>query len=497
MEKNPPKHKQTTLDNFFNKSSNRPPLINNSMEIEPEIIILDDDLSTSNSFENLPMPHQNSKLWSMAKPVFSSFASKETKSFKQFFENFFKIVSLTTKEQNIQNLQAFFSIFSESQRNNFFDVILPFLGLLALQIETLFKKDQLVKRLVQGNKGSLVLSKQKVACLVVHMFFCTFFIDQPKPQKGKKLWGKINKNWNFSGLFKSSKIFHKNPSKIEKLNCIYHYFERLNNELLDLQITYIRVNSPMKSLDNWLFSSKSLKNVDLKDKNFIETYIQNTIQLDFANKYLGGGVLNTGCVQEEIRFCINPELLPSMMLFDCLNDNEAAILIGTEQYSTYKGYAGTFKYDKDFQDPADIDKMQKDIVILAIDAHKYQDISKQFTTDEILREINKAYIGFVGDGKYPEDKNKRAVATGKWGCGVFKGDPELKFMIQWLACSESDREMYFYRMEDQKLVNAELVIESFIGKPMGVVMQGLLRTCEEIRYRKDKRGVFEIMLSLS
>ena len=29
------------------------------------------------------------------------------------------------------------------------------------------------------------------------------------------------------------------------------------------------------------------------------------IQADFANKFLGGGVLNEGCVQEEIRFLIN------------------------------------------------------------------------------------------------------------------------------------------------------------------------------------------------
>ena len=29
----------------------------------------------------------------------------------------------------------------------------------------------------------------------------------------------------------------------------------------------------------------------------------------------------------------------------------------------------------------------------------------------------------------------RAVATGNWGCGVFRGDPELKAVVQWLAAS--------------------------------------------------------------
>jgi len=35
--------------------------------------------------------------------------------------------------------------------------------------------------------------------------------------------------------------------------------------------------------------------------------------VDFANKYLGGGVLNTGCVQEEIMFATSPELLVGLL----------------------------------------------------------------------------------------------------------------------------------------------------------------------------------------
>ena len=30
-------------------------------------------------------------------------------------------------------------------------------------------------------------------------------------------------------------------------------------------------------------------------------------QADFANKYIGGGVIANGCVQEEIRLAISPE----------------------------------------------------------------------------------------------------------------------------------------------------------------------------------------------
>lgn len=52
---------------------------------------------------------------------------------------------------------------------------------------------------------------------------------------------------------------------------------------------------------------------DLKDvsvrKGLIEEYYKEAILVDFANKNIGGGVLNRGSVQEEILFCVFPELL--------------------------------------------------------------------------------------------------------------------------------------------------------------------------------------------
>lgn len=38
------------------------------------------------------------------------------------------------------------------------------------------------------------------------------------------------------------------------------------------------------------------------------------LQVDFANKRVGGGVLGRGSVQEEIRFVICPELIVSRLL---------------------------------------------------------------------------------------------------------------------------------------------------------------------------------------
>ena len=38
------------------------------------------------------------------------------------------------------------------------------------------------------------------------------------------------------------------------------------------------------------------------------------IKADFANQYLGGGSLMTGCVQEEIMFANHPQLFTSQLL---------------------------------------------------------------------------------------------------------------------------------------------------------------------------------------
>ena len=49
-------------------------------------------------------------------------------------------------------------------------------------------------------------------------------------------------------------------------------------------------------------------------------------QVDFANHCIGGATLGSGRVQEEIRFCICPELIISMLIMGPMDDNEAVII---------------------------------------------------------------------------------------------------------------------------------------------------------------------------
>ncbi|KAK7112436.1 hypothetical protein V1264_011894 [Littorina saxatilis] len=76
------------------------------------------------------------------------------------------------------------------------------------------------------------------------------------------------------------------------------------------------------------------------------------------------------------------------------------------------------------------------------------DYNKQFKTNSVLRELNKAYCGFQSGEKEAE---KSAVCTGNWGCGAFGGDKQLKSLIQVMAASAARREVCYFTFGDEKL----------------------------------------------
>jgi len=51
--------------------------------------------------------------------------------------------------------------------------------------------------------------------------------------------------------------------------------------------------------------------------------------VDFASKYIGGGVLKSGLVQEEILFLMSPELIVARLFTEKLADNECLKITGT------------------------------------------------------------------------------------------------------------------------------------------------------------------------
>ena len=87
-----------------------------------------------------------------------------------------------------------------------------------------------------------------------------------------------------------------------------------------------------------------------------------------------------------------------------------------------------------------------DRVFVAIDALRLRGMKQQvsqFHQQDMLRELRKAYIGFRGDSQEEEKGGRKSITTGRWGCGAYNGNPELKFALQWIAASANGREMIF------------------------------------------------------
>ena len=277
--------------------------------------------------------------------------------------------------------------------------------------------------LKKNTKDMRKFKRKEVALIFLLSFFNLIDMSQEKERD-------TNIFFVFNILLSLTKV------KFEFGRCFLNYLTIIgkwlseNNPILEEEIKYIRdrnklnikkINKTIDLCEIQVFDKGSL--FDGKTSYFV----------DFANEYIGGGVLRGACVQEEILFAVQPEAIISMFLMEVMSDEDAIRIDNTIRYSDYTGYAGTFKFEKCAIN--DINNIKKNKII-AIDAcipnyGFYGNIDK----DEIKRDINKAYIGFNLVNFENEDKDEKTISTGNWGCGAFDGDHELKFLQQWIAAS--------------------------------------------------------------
>lgn len=157
-------------------------------------------------------------------------------------------------------------------------------------------------------------------------------------------------------------------------------------------VTFTRCSLPIEDLPDWdecqTTFEKSLMHVC--SDGTIEDDGHGLLQVDFANKYLGGGVLGQGCVQEEILFMIYPELMCARLFTEVLLDNECMLMLGCERFNYYSGYSSTFQWtgsfvDKTFDDPF----RRRNCAIVALDAQHFKIKANQYKENMLKRELNK------------------------------------------------------------------------------------------------------------
>lgn len=158
-----------------------------------------------------------------------------------------------------------------------------------------------------------------------------------------------------------------------------------------------------------------------------------------------------------------------------MTELESILIVGAQQFSTYKGYGGSFTYTGPYEDTNPVDNRQRrSVSIVAIDAipFGYSGADGQFKKQGILRELNKAYSGFTNKVTGDDDtdaKTRTPVATGNWGCGAFGGNKSLKTLIQWMAASRAGRKVKYSTFKDTKLCDRQTrLAENLLGKNVTV-----------------------------
>uniref|UniRef100_UPI00358EABBA poly(ADP-ribose) glycohydrolase-like n=1 Tax=Myxine glutinosa TaxID=7769 RepID=UPI00358EABBA len=160
--------------------------------------------------------------------------------------------------------------------------------------------------------ASLSISQLQASCLLSNALFCTF------PRSGQN----VTPTFNFTGLFLPPAV----GRKVEKLRAFFHYFSRVTTSPPPGMITFTR--KVLSTAPTWESLTDILPDLYISCQGRIEDDGLGLLQVDFANRHVGGGVLGGGLLQEEIRFTVCPELLIARLVTPSLRPHETLLVTG-------------------------------------------------------------------------------------------------------------------------------------------------------------------------
>ena len=389
------------------------------------------------------LPHNNNESWEKIKEIFKNNNPKNILELNNIFfkgkaKFFIKINKNYNKEGN-----DFMEVF-----NNLKDLI--------LNLENILPNTE-IRILEKETNDELAFTRKQIALIFLLSYFNLI-------EKNKNKYYEMP-DFNFDYILSST-----SGAPFEFGRCFLNYLTIIgkllleNNKILEEKIYYIR---QIKIFNNDFYEKECKK---LCEINFFEEGSlydgKTTFCVDFSNQYIGGGTLEGGNVQEEILFAIEPEATVAMLFMEVMKNNDAIRIDNTIKYSLYVGYGSNFKFLNPAFDTKDMTKIKKSKII-AIDASvKYL---LNYNINYIQRDIHKAYVGFDLVNYNYKDKNdendiqkneeSKTISTGNWGCGVFGGSHELKFLQQWIAASFAGVErLDYYTFKDK---NMKYIIDSF------------------------------------
>ena len=217
------------------------------------------------------------------------------------------------KSWSFRLLKAFFiEEATLEERVTFFDETLPNMQEICLSAEKYFPEPP--RLLKKRSNREIYLSQHQASILMIMAFFCLY------PRRNSSRADAEYGAYNFINFNKLFGLPTSNHSNFEKLRTLLNYFHRVSKSPPTGVVSFHRVEADFMPL--WDMEEKKLTRVKFDDDGLIDQEGSKYIEMDFANKYIGGGVLGHGLVQEEIRFIVAPEFIVTLLLTEELSDDE-------------------------------------------------------------------------------------------------------------------------------------------------------------------------------
>jgi len=432
----------------------------------------------------------NDKTWNLIEEYITNLSKTKDihnfiKIYHQYTPKFRYSNKQIPKNYKLPDCQALSKVFTCRPEINydFFSSILPYICRLVSQSRDVLPVGKLY--LLDSFSNPIVKLNQLQCLTLLAMMFVGLFPENYFAN-GKRGHSEGLTNFHCDDMFSGSRA-----QCSEKIKCLLAYFkiflngrspEESDNDLYE-EITWkhYRISKNWCN-DSWRsvhFDSPDWKNssktVNLKHlltfaepKQSIDEFQKQGICADFASSSgQGGGVVRSGCAQEEIKFLTHCELICSLLFCRSLGDDDVIFVEGFSKYIEHTGYSSSFKFKYSKYDSG---IQTKDQLVMLNAKNVNKDRKVQYFEHNIMRDLNKIYLtGVVAKNE------KKPVITGNWGCGAYGNDVYLKYLIQVLGFCQAECEFVYCAYDNlNALEDFKKLVDVLEGQSVSSVLKTVL-----------------------
>ena len=361
-------------------------------------------------------------------------------------------------KNNCINLKKAIKSYFKDKIEIFFSKILPFIIEQALLIEERAKNkydEQTLPLMPSGKEMKESIPKILFLSILSNNFFCNHkdFIKQLNKEQLKLT--KI-KEWNIVNWY--CLYNYTNHVAIERIKCLIAYFDfankifELKNDYFEKDIIVERIIFNPDEINQKLLECDYIieeKDIHIHCNDMDNPEIKTQSLVNFANRNFQTGKIIPSATQEEILFCVRPELYAAMFICQRVYENEIVIISNAYKLMENNGYLNNFKFKclkENIFSNYNFEQNDNEN-ILCLDAT----FKEHYTFKSVIQDISKFYTAC----NYCKKKYENAgIGTGSWGCGVFCCDKAHKFLQQLISAKSNNVILSYSSFGDKNYCNS-------------------------------------------